>query len=246
MNSKLAIITGASSGIGEAFAKKLSQRGCDTILISRNKEKLGRIAQELNHSYGTSPTILQSDLSQPEGLEKVLDYISQTERVDGLVNNAGFGTHGQFSEVEIDKSLRMIALHVTAPTQLSYSVLPKMHQGGFIINVSSLASLISRTGGVVYSSTKSYLNDFSRALQREIQDRGISVQALCPGLTHTDFHNTQEFEFREPKVPELFWMNPEEVAEKSLKNLGKKVIYVPGLMNKLLRAGLADLISKFT
>lgn len=242
MEQKLAIITGASSGIGEAFARKLSERKYDTVLISTNRDRLEILGEELTRAYGTSPSIFASDLSQPEGLEGAVDYVSQLEAVNGLVNNAGFGTHGKFSDVEIKKSLEMISLHITAPTRLSYEVLPKMSERGFIINVSSLASLIPSAGGVVYSSTKSYLIDFSKSLQREVKRRGILVQALCPGLTHTNFHHTEEFEFGEPNVPEFFWMNPEEVAEKSLKNLGKKVVYVPGFTNKILRLGLGELI----
>jgi len=233
--SRIAIVTGASSGIGEAYARKLSSRNYDVTLISRNENKLKGLADELNLFYGVSPVVLSANLATTEGLRRVGDYISQVGKIDGLVNSAGFGIHGYFSSVDLQKSLDMIALHITAPTYLCKLVLPKMENGGFIINISSVASLIPSPGGVVYSATKSYLNEFSKSLQEEVREKGIDVQALCPGFTHTNFHNTQEYNFQKPKIPDWLWMSTEEVVNKSLEALGnKKVIYVPGFKNRLL------------
>ena len=232
--SKLVIITGASSGIGEAFAKKLSSEHYDTVLVSRNRDKLDGLAENLKNTYGTSPIVLARDLSNPQGLAEISEFISRRDDVAGLVNSAGFGTYGHFSSVDIEKSLNMINLHVVAPTCLSKVVLPKMSEGGFIINVSSLASLILTPGRVVYGGTKSYLNEFSRSLQEEVRDKGIVVQALCPGFTHTNFHNTEEYDFQKPKIPSWLWMSADQVVERSLKALGKKVVYVPGLKNRIL------------
>ena len=231
---KKALITGASSGIGKEFAIQLSKKGYHTVLVARRKEKLEEVANELEKNYPTKSEILVSDLSKQEGMEEVENYIKKLDGLDMLINNAGFGIPRKFQDIPLEKSLDMINLHVTTPTRLCYAAIPKMSKQGVIINVSSLASLIPKAGSSVYAATKSYLTMFSKTLQKDLRDK-IKIQALCPGFTHTGFHDTEEFKNWGANIPKLLWTNAEYVVEKSLKDLKKdKVVCIPEFHNHIL------------
>ena len=248
-----ALITGASSGIGAAYARQLAARGYDLILVARRVERLDSLAAELTAGCGVRAEVLQADLVEPAGVQRVEARITSAGAVRKLpmllVNNAGFGTAGHFAEITPDRQMEMIALHVSAPVRLCRAVLPSMSAlgRGAIINVASMAAFIPLPGSVAYCATKAFLVSFSEALQIELKDTGVHVQALCPGLTRTEFHGQPEMAGYAPRpVPGFLWSTPESVVAASLKAMGRGgVICVPGAMNRaivmLARLGLVSL-----
>jgi short-subunit dehydrogenase len=237
--SKSAMVTGASSGIGEAYARLLASLGYDLIVVARRKDRLLSIAKELEDSFGVSVTILPGDLCNENDLSRIEEIVGGTSNLSALINNAGFGTLGQFVDVDISKSLDMIALHVTAPTRLVKAALPGMlaRQEGIIVNVASMAPFLPVSGNVIYNGTKAYLIAFSECLQLEVESAGIRVQALCPGFTRTGFHSVDEYKNVDfSTIPAFLWMPAEKVAAQSWQALGKKqVIFIPGFINRISR-----------
>jgi short-subunit dehydrogenase len=238
--SRTALITGASSGIGAAFARQLAPLGYDLILVARREERLAALAAELQQRHPTTAEVLAADLIRPTDLKRVLKRITELDDLDLLINNAGFGAPGSFAGVYLAPQLDMIRLHVIASVCLTRAALPGMiaRRRGAIVNVSSIAGMTPIPGSATYSATKAYLNFFSQALQAELQGTGVKIQALCPGFTHTEFHDTPTHRgFHRSNIPEAMWMSPDDVAEQSLRSLHKRqVIFVPGLKNRLVAA----------
>jgi len=240
MNTRLseaAMVTGASSGIGEAYSRLLASLGYDLIMIARRRDKLECLAGELRDKFGVSVTVLQGDLCSDDDISTIERIVRDTPHLSVLINNAGYGTLGQFVEVDIGKSLNMISLHVTAPVRLIKAVLPGMlaRREGTIVNVSSMAPFLPVSGNVVYNATKAYLISFSESLQLEVESAGIRVQALCPGFTRTGFHSAEEYRDVDfSTIPAFLWMSPEKVVALSWQAVGKrKVIFIPGFINRM-------------
>lgn len=239
MNTMFALITGASSGIGKAFAQKFAREGLSLILVARNERGLTETAEEISSMYKVRIVIISADLSTEEGIRKTEEEIKHYRSISVLVNSAGFALRKSFIEQETAKQLNMINLHVVCTTRLVKAVLPQMieHKHGFIINVSSLLSFMNLNNNSVHCATKAYLNKFSQNLQLELKKYNIKVQALNPGYTLSNFHNTEEFSGVEKNYPKAFVMTAETLVHKAVKALsGNKVIYVPGLANKILVA----------
>ncbi len=239
-NPGTVVVTGASSGIGESFAYAFAKHGFDLVLVARRTERLMKIAEKLKSEYFISCNIISADLSVKEDIEKVAAYIRQIENLDILVNDAGFGTSGDFLHVPITRSLQMLNVHVIASVQLTHSALQVFinRKRGAIINVSSLGAYILARGCAMYTSTKSFLVTFSENLGIELKNRNIFIQALCPGFTLTEFHEVGNLQnFDRNKIPSFMWMNPEYVVSRSLKALEKhkKIVCVPGLKYKISR-----------
>ena len=171
-------------------------------------------------------------------IDAVYDKLRKTENITFLVNNAGYGIPGSFIESDLAKQIDMINVHNIASFQLCKAVLPQMveRNTGTIINVSSISGLIVKYGNVTYTTTKAFLITLSEALQEELKHTNIKIQALCPGMTESGFHDTKELEkFDRTSVPKKFWMSSNEVAQKSLEALSKKkTVYVPGFRNRLI------------
>lgn len=245
-----AFITGASSGIGAEFARQLAAQQYDLILVARREERLRALAAELGRAHSIRVEVLVADLSNLADIERVAARISELETLELLINNAGFGVPARFAEAEAAKQLAMLEVHVVASTRLSRAALPGMiaRGRGSIINVSSLAAFFPMPGSVTYCSTKAYLNTFSKALQAELRGTGVQVQALCPGFTYTEFHDTPEFaNFSRSTLPKLFWMKAETVVAASLAAARRgRVICIPGFGYRLIailgRSGLAALL----
>jgi hypothetical protein len=232
------LITGASSGIGAAFARVLAARQKNLTLVARRKERLENLASELRKNHNIDVEILVADLSYARDIDKVEKHIADNQPLDMLINNAGFVTSGRFSRTDLEEQEAMIRLHVIAPIRLTHAALPKMVERGHgtIINVSSNAAFIPLRGAVTYSGTKAFLVAFSEALQSELEGTGVHVQALCPGFTRTEFHDRLP-RFKSSSIPAPFWTYPEEVVAASLGAVEKnKVICIPGLTNRLLVA----------
>ncbi|MEM7031137.1 MAG: SDR family oxidoreductase [Chloroflexota bacterium] len=249
-----ALITGASSGIGAVFARRLAKKGYDLILVARREERLQELASELSHRYPTRCDVLAADLSTSEGIEQVAQTISNVDRLSLLINNAGFGTTGLFAEIRGDRQRDMVRVHIEACVRLTHAALPNMIREGYggIINVSSIAAYFRPLRGANYCASKAYLNAFSEALQAELRGTGVKIQALCPGFTYTEFHYTPEFtQADRPTLPEIFWTTAEEVVDYSLAALGhSRVIVIPGLINRAAilaaRLGFGALITLIT
>lgn len=226
----LALITGASSGLGMAFTRLLAERGYDLIIIARRREKLASLAVDLKNTHQVAIEILPADLSTQAGIHKVARRIHLLQRLDLLINNAGFGLGGEFSRQSVDKNIAMLQVHCAAPVRLVHAALPGMieRQSGSIINVASVSAFAPMIGNVQYSASKSYLVTFSKALQLENRKYGIKIQALCPGFFHSEFHEVMHANKR--AIPQWLFMQADEVARRSLAALKRKsVIYIPGL-----------------
>lgn len=232
-----AAITGASSGLGEVFARKLAARGYDLLLVARREAKLQTLASELASEHGVAAEALRADLSFDDDVSRLEHRLASERDLALLVNDAGFGLSGSFTSVDVEASLRMVQVHVVAPVRLTRAALPAMlaRGRGAVINVSSIAAFLPSAGNVVYSATKASLISFSECLALELAGTGVKVQALCPGFTRTGFYGTVEFRGTgAPPLPEFMWGTAEAVVEASLRALeGRRVVVVPGLVNKL-------------
>jgi len=237
----LALITGASSGIGLSFAELLAERGYDLILVARTTARVEAVAGELAARHGVRAEAWTADLASDAGCEAVAARIAELPHLDLLVNNAGFATTGKLAKIPAGPQLAMLRLHVLAPMRLSTAALPRMiaRGAGGIINVSSIAGFLYGPGNVNYSATKAYLTSFSLGLDTEVRAAGIRVQALCPGFTHTEIHD--EMPHVKQQVPAWMWMDAGRVAAISLRQLeaGGPVICVPGTRNRIIRRLLA-------
>ncbi|GAB4517718.1 MAG: SDR family oxidoreductase [Anaerolineae bacterium] len=234
-----ALITGASSGIGAAYAQQLAAQGYNLILTARREDRLLELAAELQTRHAINVRIVAADLAAEDGIQAVERVIRETPHLTMLINNAGFGNHGQFTEIELHKILDMITVHITASVRLIHAALPGMlaRNTGSIINVSSVAAFSHGGGSPGYSASKAYLNVFSINLQAELKRTGIRVQALCPGFTITEFHDREIAggHFRRADYPDWMWMHADDVVAESLAALKtKKVIVIPGAQYKLL------------
>ncbi len=240
-HSTTALVTGASAGLGLEFCRQLAEC-CDVIIaVARRKERLEQLAKELEGRAEVH--CVEADLCTVEGKAVTLEALRQKGPVDYLVNNAGFAPFGQFAETPIDVQQQMLSLHCDATLALCRGAVPFMRErgAGVIINVSSLGAMMPGKGMAVYGATKAFLNFFSQALQAELADTGIVVQALCPGFTHTEFHEEMSLQgFDGDRIPESMWMQPEDVVRESLEALtGGEVIVVPGDSNKALAQSLS-------
>ncbi len=234
---KTAVITGATSGIGAAFAREFAARGYNLFLTGRRIERITAFANELKAAYGVDVAVSIVELSDKEQVDRLIAEISEIPAVTALVNNAGFGKAGVFAGNR-DLHHAMLMVHVVAAMRLIDAVVPRMIDArqGTIINVSSVAAYFPLPGNSTYSATKRYLITFSESLHSELAPYGIHVQALCPGMTRTDFHARMGDEGKRIVKRYFFgWMNPERVVKLSLRRLsGRRVIYIPGHVNKIL------------
>jgi short-subunit dehydrogenase len=232
----LAVVTGASAGIGKVFCDRLAARGYDLIVVARDANRLEALKADLEQRHGTGIEVFPADLTIDDDVSRLGGLLAGSERLDILVNNAGFGTRGAIADASPAQQEAMLRLHVVAPMRLSQAVLPVMlrHRRGGIVNVSSVASFLYSANNVNYCATKAYLTTFSEGLAAELRGTGVKVQALCPGFTHTEFHRRMEVDIDE--VPRWMWMSATRVVETSLRGLerGWPVVCVPGLRYKLI------------
>ena len=226
----LALVTGASSGIGAEFARQLAERRYDLVLVARSRDRLEALAKELAERRGIDVAVLAADLTQDADLSVVAGRVADEERLELLVNNAGMGTVGPFASADADREESEIRLNVLALVRLTHSALPKLigRGRGAILNVSSLAGLFPAPYNATYGATKAFVNSFTEALYEEVRGTGVSLQALCPGFTRTEFQARAGIDPGE--VPAFAWMDPDSVVRSSLEALDRReLICVPGL-----------------
>ena len=241
MSRGFALITGASSGIGAAFARKLARMGHGVILVARRRDRLETLAGELGKQFGVDTEVVAADLANPTDLETVEQLVRQHPNLEYLVNNAGFGTGGRFPKVALTRNLDMLRVHCEAAVRLCHAAIPDMiaAKHGAIINVSSVAGLLRVPGSAMYCSTKTFLNAFSESLSMELRNTGVKVQALCPGFTYTEFHDTPDLAdtFNRSDIPSFLWLSADRVVDMSFRGLKRnQVICVTGLRYKTLIA----------
>lgn len=232
----IALITGASSGIGAAFAKLLSSQGFDIILVARRKERLEKIAKENSDQYNNSSKVITADLANLSDIEQVAKYIFEKVKIDVLVNNAGFGTRGYFANIDFESQKNMIFVHNLAPTRFCRAALPQMiaKGRGAIINVASIAAFFYLPHDVMYCATKAFLKSFTESLHIELEGTGVKVQCLCPGFTKTEFHEVGDLMgFDRSLIPDKLWMTAEECVSFSLDAFREnKIVCIPGKQNE--------------
>lgn len=228
-----ALITGASSGIGAEFVHLLGAAGVPCVVVARREDRLNDLAAVYS---GTE--VLVADLGTDAGVAQVVERISApTNPVDLVINNAGFGTSGKFSNLDPDRLAGEIALNITALTRLSHAALAKMvpEGKGWLINVSSVAGFQASPYLGVYAATKSYVTSLTESLQAEVAGDGIKVTALCPGLTRTEFQEVSNTEGFVTSFPAFAWTGARMVAEAGLDAVvAGKTIAVPGALYKAL------------
>lgn len=226
-NRPLALVTGASAGIGATFARALAARGYDLILVARRRERLEELARELETRHGACVETLPADLAGDAELRQVEERIASA-KPDLLVNNAGFGAHGRFWESPLETQDRMHRLHVTATMRLTHAALASMapRGTGAIINVSSVAGFAASPGNVSYCATKRWINAFTEGLYLELKSAGsqVKVQALCPGFTYSEFHDAMGMDRK--LIPRPLWLQPEYVVNASLEGLERDELFV--------------------
>lgn len=233
---KTILITGASSGIGYELAKIVAQKDFNLVMVARSKDKLEKLAGELQSLYQTETKVIAMDLSE-QGAGSLLYEQLKKEKItiDILVNNAGFADFGFFVERDWEKELRMINLNITTLTELTKLFARDMVKRGEgkILNVASTAAFQPGPLMAVYYATKSYVLHFSEALSNELKGSGVSVMALCPGPTSSGFQKTAEMEHSK-LMKMLPFVSSEKVARYAYRSLMRnKIVAIPGLINKL-------------
>lgn len=227
----VALVTGASSGIGERFARALAQRGSDVVLVARREDRLQQLADEMRDAYDIDAEVLAADLTDRDQLAQIEERLRDVEpSVDLLINNAGFGTYGPFHELDTDLETAELDLNVTALTRLCHAAAEQMvaHGSGAIVNVSSVAAFQPIPYNATYAASKAYVLALSEALHEELEGRGVTVMALCPGVVRTEFQDRAEVD--ESNIPQVAWLDVDTVVETALDDLASgSAVCVPGL-----------------
>jgi short-subunit dehydrogenase len=229
----IALITGASAGIGESFARYLAEHGHDLVIVARDQARLRERADRWQSSYGVAVEVLPADLATSEGMNSVENRLKDRSKpIEVLINNAGFGINKSFLASTIDDENSLLEVLVKAPMRFMHAVLPLMKErnNGTIINVSSVAGWIA---GGTYSAAKSYLTVLTESLHTELRETNIHVHALCPGFTRTEFH--QRGRMRMTGLPEFMWLAADDVVDAAWRaSQAGEVLSVPGFQYKVL------------
>lgn len=247
MDRKLALVTGASAGIGAGFARALAGRGYDLALTARRAARLDALAGEIRARHGVEALTVAADLADPEAPGRILDHLAARGRsVDVLINNAGYGLGGTYAETSWADQQAFVQVMVTAPCELAHRVAGGMRERRFgrIVNVASLAGLLPAAGGhTLYAASKAFLVRFSQSLHLELRPLGVHVTALCPGFTWTEFHDVNGTRERaDASLPRWIWQDAGAVVEAGWRAAeANRPVCVPGAVNKAI-AGFARAI----
>ncbi len=233
-----ALVTGASAGIGAAFAELLASEGHDLVLVARRAERLEDLAERLTLQHGATCTVLAADLTDPGAPEELMASIrEQGLTIDVLINNAGMSGSAAFAESSWSDLAGEIQLMITAVTQLAHLVVPDMKARGHgrIVNLSSLAAFAPPGESLLYTGIKTYVLAMSQALDMELKPHGVHVTALCPGFTHSEFHDVMGSRDAAAKLPSVLWQDPEAVVREGWAAVDRgKPVCVPGAVNKVI------------
>lgn len=231
----VALVTGASAGIGRGIAEELAARGHDLVVVARARERLEALATELRATSGVDVEVHPADLLDPRQRATVEARLSDRARpVDVLVNNAGFGTVGLFAELPADGEEREIGLNVVALVRLTRAALGAMveRRSGRILNVSSIAGNQPTPNMATYGATKAFVTSFTLAVREELAGTGVTITALCPGFTRTEFQERAGVD--QSDVPGFLWSKSEDVAKAGVAAmLAGQAVCTPGLLNRI-------------
>jgi short-subunit dehydrogenase len=232
VSRRVALITGPTSGIGEGFARRYAADGYDLVLVSRDADRLTKLAAELSNEGGRDVEVLAADLTEPADRGKVAERLAAG--VDVLVNNAGFGTSGEFWTADPAVLQSQLDLNVTAVMQLTRAALPAMIDagGGTVLNVASVAGLLSGRGST-YSASKAYVVSFTEGLAVGLRGTGVGIHVVCPGYVHTEFHDRAGIDMT--SVRSFMWLEVDDVVRESLADIARgKVLIIPGVQYKAI------------
>lgn len=236
---RTALITGASAGIGEAFADVFAAEGFDLVLTARREDRLRAVAERLRDQYKRRVEVIVADLADPRSPQRLCDELSRRNiAVDVLVNNAGYGISGQFLASDWPRQAAMLQVMVTAPAELIHRFLPGMieRRYGRIINIASLAALAPAPAGhTLYAATKAFLVKFTESLANEVTKSGVHVTALCPGFTRSEFHDVTGTRAKVNRMPGWMWMDAPAVARAGYDAVMRgDTVYVTGWTNRAI------------
>ena len=237
----LALITGASAGLGAEFARQLAARGADLVLVARSADALDEFAATLRDEYGVAVQTIIADLTVTADVERVADRLADTAApIDLLVNNAGFGLPLRFADNTIADEMSHLRIHVEAPMRLMHAALGAMRgRGGRIINVASVAAFIPRS---TYAACKNWIVGFSRWANSQYAVDGVSVTALCPGFTHTSFHERMGLAQGEEGIGSWMWLDAATVVREGLRDASRgRALSVPSWRYKAI-VGLTHVV----
>ncbi|MEU0541886.1 SDR family oxidoreductase [Nocardia sp. NPDC005978] len=239
---RTALITGASAGIGAAFAHHLAASGYQLLLVARREDRLRELATQLTERHGVRCEVFAADLTDPAAPTAVLDHARNVGLdIDILINNAGLSGNTAFADTPWEVLAGEIQLMVTAQTQLIHLVIPGMKERrwGRIINVSSAAAFAPPAASLLYTGIKSYVLNTSQSLDMELKPHGIHVTALCPGFTRTEFHDVMGTRDRANDLPRILWQQPDAVVTEGWAAVMKgNPVCVPGTFNKISAAAM--------
>ena len=236
---ELAVVTGASAGLGVEFARQLAAEGYDLLLVARRLDRMEAVCREISAAHDVKCEAMQADLTQDADLARLSTRVRDANNLNRLVNNAGFGTLGKFQSRSLESQDQMHRLHVLATMHLCHAALGGMtaRNRGAIINVSSIASFVNSAGSASYCSTKAWMTRFTECLFMELKmaKSEVRVQALCPGYTRTEFHQTLKMDTS--GIANWLWLPAERVVRESLQGVrDNKLIVIPGARYRMMRA----------
>ncbi len=239
MAREVALVTGASSGIGEALARRIARDGRHLALVARRADRLAALADELRAQHGIGVHVVARDLVAPGAVADVLAEVGRLGlTVDWLVSNAGFGTVGRFDQIPIDRELEEIRLNVGVLVELTGRCLPAMvaRRHGAVMNIASLGGFAPGPYMATYAATKAFVLSFSEAIAAELAGTGVHVLCVCPGFTRTEFQKSAEVDVS--SVPNIAWMSAEEVADQAVRAVGRGPVLVNGVMNSVMASAI--------
>jgi short-subunit dehydrogenase len=238
MSDQTVLITGASAGIGTAFANEFAKHGFNVVLVARRLDRLNQIAEQLQGDHNVEVHVLQEDLSEKDAASRVVKSLKDRRIViNALVNNAGYALNGGFLESSWEEHLAMHQVMLTGYTELCYRLLPGMVEQGYgrIINISSMAAFLPSSRSSMYTGIKRYVVDLSLAIDFELREKGIHCCAVCPGFTYTEFHDVLGVREQASNYPKIMWQSAEQVAKEGFEAvMAGRVVLINGWANRLL------------
>jgi short-subunit dehydrogenase len=241
MTRRLCLVTGASAGIGAAFANVYASHGYDVFLTARRTDRLEILAAQIRMRFGVEAYVVAADLAEPGAVDQILAAVAAEGRdVDALVNNAGYGLPGAYVDTSWEQQQAFLQVMTVAPAELAHKVLPGMLERRFgrIVNVASLAGIAPGSAAhTLYGAVKSLLIKFSQSLHMETRGKGVHVSALCPGFTWSEFHDVNGTRERANSLPAWLWLGADEVAQIGYEAAeANRPVSVPGAPNKAIAA----------